>query len=142
MQENSGWKPEDRRLVQRPKYKWKDNINISLKEMRCERVVLFRMAQDNVQWHALVNMVMYVGFQVLTVVITQNFIFLGHNTMESRESQPPFSRNMSPPSLGLKNTASKLCLQLLHIVFLRGLHFNLHGGSNIFFIMSAASHCQ
>jgi ribosome biogenesis protein Nip4 len=71
-------KPEDRRPVEKPKYRWKDNIKIALKEKGSESVVLFHLAQANAQWHALENMVIkYVGFQVLTMVTTKSSIFWG-----------------------------------------------------------------
>jgi hypothetical protein len=69
-------KPEDKKAVKRPKYRWKDDIKIALKEIGSGSVVWFHLAPDKVQWHAFVNTVMkYVEFQALTVVITKSSIF-------------------------------------------------------------------
>jgi hypothetical protein len=38
--------------------RWEDNIRMDLREIRLEFVNLIHLAQDRVQWWALVNMVM------------------------------------------------------------------------------------
>jgi hypothetical protein len=100
-------KPEDRRPVEKPKYRWKDNIKIALKEKGSESVVLFHLVQDMV--------IKYVGFQVLTMVITKSSIFWG-----IKLSSP------SPPSSGLKSMLNKLCLLLLYA----GFCYSLQDGGN------------
>jgi hypothetical protein len=42
--------------------KWKDNINMDIKDIVCEHVDWIHMVQGRVQWQVLVNMVM--NFQV------------------------------------------------------------------------------
>jgi hypothetical protein len=49
-------KPRGRRELGRPRYKWQDNVNIDLKEIRCEHVDdCVHLAQDRVLWQAFVN---------------------------------------------------------------------------------------
>jgi hypothetical protein len=48
-------KPEGKRLLERLTYRWKDNIRMDL---RGEGVDWIHLAQDRVQWQALVNIVM------------------------------------------------------------------------------------
>jgi hypothetical protein len=50
--------PERKRLLGRPKHRWKDNIRIDLREIGWEVVDWIHAAQDRDQWQALVNMVM------------------------------------------------------------------------------------
>jgi len=47
-----------KRLLERPKYKWEDNIKIDHIEIGWEEVDWIEMIQGRVQWQAFVNMVM------------------------------------------------------------------------------------
>jgi hypothetical protein len=47
-------KSEGMRPVQRPKFRWEDNIKVDMKEMRCD-VVDWILSQDAVQWWVPVN---------------------------------------------------------------------------------------
>jgi hypothetical protein len=51
-------RPEGRRPLGRPRRRWEDNINIDLRETVIDGANWIRLAQDRVQWRALVNMVM------------------------------------------------------------------------------------
>jgi hypothetical protein len=66
----------------------------------CHAELLGRM------WCA-VNNLKHVGYEVLTVVIYEEFCHLGYNFVQSVESQLTFWRNMLPPSLRSKNNSSK-----------------------------------
>jgi hypothetical protein len=50
-------KPKGKRTLRRPRYRWKDEIKIALREVGCG-VEWIHMAQDRGQWWTLVNMVM------------------------------------------------------------------------------------
>jgi len=50
-------KSEGKRLLRNPRHRWKDNIRMDLRETGWE-VDWIYLAQDRVQWQALVNMVM------------------------------------------------------------------------------------
>jgi hypothetical protein len=49
---------ERERPLGRSRCRWKDNIEIDLREVRCEGVDWAHIPQDGVQWWALVNTVM------------------------------------------------------------------------------------
>jgi hypothetical protein len=51
-------KPEGRRLLGRPRCRWKDNIKIYLQEVEWERMVWIDLAQDTGSWRETVNAVM------------------------------------------------------------------------------------
>jgi hypothetical protein len=51
-------KPEGKRLLVRPRHRWKDNINMGLREIRWGGLDWIHLAQDRDQWRALVNTVM------------------------------------------------------------------------------------
>jgi hypothetical protein len=51
-------KPEDKRLLGRPRSRWVDNIKINLREIEWDGMDWIDLAQDRVQWRTLVNMVM------------------------------------------------------------------------------------
>jgi hypothetical protein len=57
--QNFSLKLERKRPIGRPMYRWKDNIKMDLKEIGHEVVDWIHLAQDWVQWWALVNMIMY-----------------------------------------------------------------------------------
>jgi hypothetical protein len=51
-------KPEGRRLLGRPRRRWKDNIRMDLREVECGCVDWMELAHDRDRWRALVNAVM------------------------------------------------------------------------------------
>ena len=51
-------KPEAKRPLERPRRRWKDNINMDLQEMGCGGVDWIDLAQERDRWRALVNAVM------------------------------------------------------------------------------------
>jgi hypothetical protein len=56
-------KPEKgKRLLGRPRCKWKDNIRMYLRDIGWECVDWTHLAQDRLQWRAVVNTVM--NFQI------------------------------------------------------------------------------
>jgi hypothetical protein len=51
-------KPEGRRLLERPRRRWLDNIKMDLREIRLYGTDWIDLAQDRDQWRALVSAVM------------------------------------------------------------------------------------
>jgi hypothetical protein len=51
-------KPEEKRLLGRPRHRWGDGITMALKERGWEIVDLIHLAQDRDQWWAVVKIVM------------------------------------------------------------------------------------
>jgi hypothetical protein len=51
-------KPEENRLLGRPRRRWVDNIRIDLREIGWDGMYRIDLAQDRDQWRALVNTVM------------------------------------------------------------------------------------
>ena len=51
-------KPEGKRLLQRPRLRWEDNIKMDLREVGCGGMDWIELAQDKVRWAALVSAVM------------------------------------------------------------------------------------
>jgi hypothetical protein len=51
-------KPEGRRLLERPRYRWEDNIKMDFQEVGCGDMDWIELAQDRDRWRALVNAVM------------------------------------------------------------------------------------
>jgi hypothetical protein len=51
-------KPEEKRLLGRPRRRWVDNIKMDLRERECDGIYCTDLAQDRVQWRTLVNTVM------------------------------------------------------------------------------------
>jgi hypothetical protein len=51
-------KPEGKRPLRRPRSRWVDNIKIDLRELGWDGVDWIDLAQDRVQWRAVVNTVM------------------------------------------------------------------------------------
>jgi hypothetical protein len=51
-------KPEGRRLLERPRRRWIDNIKVDLLEIGLSVVDWICLAQDRYRWRALVNSVM------------------------------------------------------------------------------------
>ena len=51
-------KPEVKRILGRPRLRWKDNIKMDLKEIGCGGVNWIQLAQDRDRWQALMNAVM------------------------------------------------------------------------------------
>jgi hypothetical protein len=51
-------KPEGKRLLGRPRCRWEDNTKLDLREIGIDGVNWIWLAQDRVQWGAVVNMVM------------------------------------------------------------------------------------
>jgi len=52
-------KPEEKRLLRRPRRRWEDDIKMDLQEVRCGGIDWIELAQDRDRWWALVNAVMY-----------------------------------------------------------------------------------
>jgi hypothetical protein len=53
-----GGSPEGKRPLGRPRRRWKDNINLDLREIGTDGADWIRLVQDRVQWRAFVNTVM------------------------------------------------------------------------------------
>jgi hypothetical protein len=51
-------KPEGKRPLGRPSYRWDDNIQMDLQEVGCEGMNWNDLAQDRDRWQALINAVM------------------------------------------------------------------------------------
>jgi hypothetical protein len=51
-------RPEGKRLLERPRRRWEDNIKIDLREIGLDGANWIQLAPDRVQWRALVNTVM------------------------------------------------------------------------------------
>ena len=51
-------KPEGRRPLGRPRYRWVDNIKMDLQEVGCGYIVWIGLAQDRDRWRTLVSAVM------------------------------------------------------------------------------------
>jgi len=51
-------KPEGKRLLERSRRRWEDNIKMALEEVGCGRMDWVQLAQDRDGWRALVNAVM------------------------------------------------------------------------------------
>jgi hypothetical protein len=51
-------RPEDKRSLGRLRHRWEDNIKMDLRKKGIDGVNWIQMAQDRVQWRALVNTVM------------------------------------------------------------------------------------
>jgi len=50
--------PEGKTPVRRSRRRWEDTIKMDLREIYCEGVDCMHLAQDEVQWRAVVNTVM------------------------------------------------------------------------------------
>jgi hypothetical protein len=55
-------KPEGKRPLGRPRYRWEDNIKMDLQEVGCGSIGWIELAQDRDRWRTLVNAV--VNFRV------------------------------------------------------------------------------
>jgi hypothetical protein len=51
-------KPDGKRLIERPKRRWEDNIEMDLQEVEADCGDWMEFAQDRERWRALVNAVM------------------------------------------------------------------------------------
>jgi hypothetical protein len=51
-------KPEGKRPLGRPRFRWEDNIRMDLQEVGCGGMDWIELAQDRNSWRALVNAVM------------------------------------------------------------------------------------
>jgi hypothetical protein len=51
-------KPEGKRPLGRPRYRWEGNIKMDLQEVGCAGMDWIELAQDKYSWRALVNSVM------------------------------------------------------------------------------------
>ena len=51
-------KPEEKRLLGRPRRRWEDNIKMNLKEVGCGGMDWIELTQNRDRWRALVNVVM------------------------------------------------------------------------------------
>jgi hypothetical protein len=51
-------KPEGKRPLGRPRYRWEDNIKVDLQEVGCGGMDWIELAQDRGRWQALVDVVM------------------------------------------------------------------------------------
>jgi hypothetical protein len=50
-------KPEEKRQLGRPRYRWEDNTRMDLGEIECEVVDWIHLAQGRDQWRTVVNTV-------------------------------------------------------------------------------------
>jgi hypothetical protein len=55
-------KPEGKRLLGRPRRRWKENIKMDLQEVECGGMDWIKLAWDRDRWRALANVVMNFGF--------------------------------------------------------------------------------
>jgi hypothetical protein len=51
-------KPERKRPLGRPRFRWEDNIKMHLQEVGCRGMGWIELAQDRDRWRGLVNAVM------------------------------------------------------------------------------------
>jgi hypothetical protein len=51
-------KPEGKRLLMRPKCRWKDNINLNIEDIECESRDWIQLALDSSQFWILANTIM------------------------------------------------------------------------------------
>jgi hypothetical protein len=51
-------RPEGKRPLGRPRFRWEDNIKLDLREIRIDGAKWIQLTQDRVQWLAFVNTVM------------------------------------------------------------------------------------
>jgi hypothetical protein len=51
-------RPEGKRPLGRPRFRWEDNIKMDLQEIGCEVMDWIELAEDRGSWQALVNEVM------------------------------------------------------------------------------------
>jgi hypothetical protein len=51
-------KREEKRLLERPRHRWEDNIKMDFREIEWGGIDWIGLAQDRDQWRALVNTVM------------------------------------------------------------------------------------
>jgi hypothetical protein len=51
-------RPEGKRPLGRPRYRWEDNIKMDFREIGIDGTNWIRLAQDRIQWRAFVNTVM------------------------------------------------------------------------------------
>jgi hypothetical protein len=54
-------KPEGKRPLGRPRFRWEDNIKMDLQEVGCGGMDWIELAQDRDRWRVLVNAVMNFG---------------------------------------------------------------------------------
>jgi hypothetical protein len=54
-------KPEEKRPLGRPSYRWEDNIKADLQEVGCGSMDWIELAEDIDRWRTLVNAVMNLG---------------------------------------------------------------------------------
>jgi hypothetical protein len=57
-----GGNPEGKRPLGRPRYRWEDNIKMSLREIGCGSIDWIDLDQERDQWWALINAV--INFRV------------------------------------------------------------------------------
>jgi hypothetical protein len=50
--------PKEKKLLERPRHRWEDNIKINLQEVVCGGMDCIKLAQDRDMWRALLNVVM------------------------------------------------------------------------------------
>jgi hypothetical protein len=55
-------KPEGKRLLRRPRHRWQDNIKMDLRAIGWDGMDWTDLAQDRVQWGALVNTIINLRF--------------------------------------------------------------------------------
>ena len=63
-------KPEGKRLLERPRCRWEDNIKMDLQEVERGCGDWMELAQDRDRWRALVSMVMTFGFRKMQGFLT------------------------------------------------------------------------
>jgi hypothetical protein len=55
-------KPEGKRQLGRPRYRWVDNIKMDLRDIGCDVMNRIDVAENRDQWKALVNTVIFGNF--------------------------------------------------------------------------------
>jgi hypothetical protein len=64
-----GRRPESKRPLERARHRWQDNIKLDLREIRIDRANWIQLAQDRVQWRALVSgSIKKVGYFLISLV--------------------------------------------------------------------------
>jgi len=51
-------KPEGKRLLEKPRHRWEDNIKMNLQKVGCECMDWIELAQDRKSWRAPVNVLL------------------------------------------------------------------------------------
>jgi hypothetical protein len=93
-------KPEEMRPLGKPVHRWMDNIKIYLTGIGCEGIVWIHIAEDWVQWWALVNMVinLVVPYKVENFLASRASVSFASRTLLCAGSQKVYYHvHKSPP---------------------------------------------